>query len=250
MSFLVRRSMHRLFRPYAATIDLIDAPSPGVCYDYQCALMSLPFLFGTTVDTTPGDCPYLFAEPALVAKWKAAIGESGLKVGICWQGNPGRPIDFGRSIPLALFAPLASVPGIRLVSLQRFHGLEQLSALPDGMAVETLGPDFDACPGFEETAAAMACLDLVVSCDTSIAHAAGALGRPVWIALKYASEWRWLHDRQDSLWYPTARLYRQTIRHDWRPVLTRIADDAAKIFAPASLPAGIHVCPGVESTST
>ena len=198
--------------------------------------MSLPGILGTTLENAPGDVPYLFAEPALVAKWRARIGETGVKIGLCWQGSPRQPIDIGRSIPLALFAPLANIPGVRLISLQRNHGLEQLSNLPAGMAVETLEPDFDASPGFEETAAVMACLDLVISCDTSVAHGAGALGRPVWIALKYASEWRWRHDRADSIWYPTARLYRQRIRNDWRPVLHEMTANVARIFALALPP--------------
>jgi len=234
VSFLVRRSLHRLFAPYAATIHLLDAPPPGVIFDYQCALMSLPGALGTTLENAPGDVPYLFAEPALVAKWRARIGQTGVKIGLCWQGSPRQPIDIGRSIPLALFAPFAKIPGVRLISLQRNHGLELLSNLPSGMEVEMLGPDFDTSPGFEDTVAVMACLDLVISCDTSVAHAAGALGRPVWIALKYASEWRWRHDRTDSIWYPTARLYRQSVRNDWGPVLDEMAEDVARIFTLAT----------------
>ncbi len=243
VAFLVRHSLRRLFSPYAAIIALLEAPPPGARFDYQCALMSLPGVLGTTLETTPGDVPYLFAEPALVAKWRAAIGEAGVKIGLCWQGSVGRPIDVGRSLPLAAFEPLSRLPGVRLISLQRHHGVEQLSTLPAGMDVETLGPEFDASPGFEDTAAVMACLDLVISCDTSVAHAAGALGRPVWVALKQASEWRWRHDRADSAWYPTARLYRQSVRNDWRPVMQRIAADAAQAFAPAAAYAGVDVPP-------
>ena len=121
-------------------------------------------------------------------------------------------------------APLARVPGVTLISLQQNAGTEQLAELPAGMAVATQGDAFDAGPdGFVDTAAVMASLDLVVTSDTSIAHLAGALGRPVWIALRHVPDWRWMLDRGDSPWYPTARLFRQRRPGDWSEVAERMA---------------------------
>jgi hypothetical protein len=148
----------------------------------------------------------------------------GFKVGIGWQGNPKGAIDRGRSIPLAQFATLSQVPDVRLISLQRTHGLDQLERLPPGMTVETLGAFDEGDDAFLDTAAIMQNLDLVVTSDTAIAHLAGALGRPVWVALKHVPDWRWMLDRSDSPWYPTMRLFRQTARGQWESVFASIAD--------------------------
>jgi hypothetical protein len=129
-------------------------------------------------------------------------------------------IDIGRSFPLTHFEGLSKIPGVRLISLQKNAGVEQLRELPAGMSVETLGDEFDAGPdAFLDTAAAMESLDLVIASDTAVAHLAGALGRPVWVALKYVPDWRWLLDRADSPWYPTMRLFRQKRRATGRRCL-------------------------------
>ncbi len=140
------------------------------------------------------------------------------RVGICWQGNPAVRIDPERSVPLARFAPLAAVPGVRLVSLQKGHGLDQLPVLP---GIETLGPDGPA--SFVATAAAMQALDLVVTSDTAVAHLAGALGRPVWLATSFVPDWRWGLTGETCPWYPTMRLFRQPTRGDWNAVFAAMA---------------------------
>ena len=186
--------------------------------DLICPLMSLPARTGAAIPTV---VPYLTAEPERVARWRDRIGPAGFKIGIAWQGNPGRTEDLGRSIKLREFAPLAALPGVRLIGLQKNDGIEQLA---DGPPVETLGADFDAGPdGFLDTAAAMMSLDLVITSDTSIAHLAGALGRPVWVALRKVPDWRWQLGREDSPWYPTMRLFRQTERDDWTPIFAAMA---------------------------
>ena len=120
---------------------------------------------------------------------------------------------------------MASVPGVRLISLQKHDGTDQLAP---GMTIETLGDDFDSGPdGFIDTAAVMMNLDLVITSDTAIAHLAGALGRPTWVALRAVPDWRWLLERTDSPWYPTVRLFRQTARDDWRPVFAAMRDALA-----------------------
>ena len=139
-----------------------------------------------------------------------------------WQGNPDPAADRARSFALTALAPLAGVSGARLISLQKGFGSEQIASAP--FAIESLGESFDAGEdAFVDTAAAMAHLDLVVSCDTSVAHLAGALARPAWIALKFDAEWRWMRDRDDSPWYPTARLFRQKFAGDWDGVFGAMA---------------------------
>src|SRR5262249_31523309 len=154
-----------------------------VHFDRHCHLMSLPLAFGTTLETVPAEVPYLTVEPARIERWRRELGAHGFKIGICWQGSPGK--DVARSFPLAALADLAGLPGVRLISLQKATGTEQLAELPDGMRVETLGQAFDAgLDAFLDSAAVIECLDLVVTCDTAMAHLAGALARPVWLALK------------------------------------------------------------------
>jgi hypothetical protein len=124
-----------------------------------------------------------------------------------------------RSFPLAELAPIAALPGVRLISLQKLDGLEQLAGLPAGMTVETLGDDFDAGDNsFVDSAAAMQALDLVISCDTAVAHLAGALGRPCWTALKHRPEWRWNLEGDSTPWYPGMVLFRQAANGDWASV--------------------------------
>lgn len=180
----VPRPLARLLAGLAGVEAIVAEGDPLPAFDLHCPLMSLPGLFGTTVETIPASVPYLAAELARVALWRARLPPGDLRIGIHWQGNPSGKVDRGRSAPLANFAPLALVPGVRLISLQKYHGLDQLDRLPAGMTVETLGPDFDAGPGaFLDTAAVMTSLDLVISTDTAIVHLAGALGRPVWVPI-------------------------------------------------------------------
>jgi hypothetical protein len=194
----------------------------GTPFDFHCAILSLPLWFDTDALSIPNQVPYLKAEPNLVARWKARIGEYGFKIGIAWQGNPSGKIDQGRSIPVAEFGPLSRLSGVRLISLQKQHGLDQLAGLPPHARIEVLD-DFDGGPdAFIDTAAVMENLDLIITSDTAIAHLAGALARPTWVALKYVPDWRWLLNRNDSPWYPTMRLFRQETAGDWKFVFSTI----------------------------
>ena len=225
VDFLVPRKLHWLMRTLSGRVRLIDAVPADARYDCQCALMSLPARFATDLATIPAHVPYLAAQPSRVSEWKARIGESGFKIGVSWQGASwqGGIAIAGRSFPLSALESVAHVPGVRLISLQKNEGAEQLATLPEGMQVETLG-DFDSgADAFADTAAAMECLDLIVSCDTSIAHLAGALARPVWIALKHVPEWRWMLEGERSPWYPSMRLFRQTRPGDWGGVFAAMA---------------------------
>jgi tetratricopeptide (TPR) repeat protein len=200
----------------------LDEPLPA--FDVFAPLTSLPRFLGTTLDTVPARVPYLSPDPSLREHWQTWLGDApGLKVGIAWQGNPRHLNDRNRSAPLTALAPLSRVAGVRLFSLQSGYGSEQLAG--DPIPVTALS---DGLLDFAEVAAIMTCLDLVISVDTVVAHLAGALAVPVWIALSYTADWRWFTERQDSPWYPTARLFRQTERGCWEPVFERIASALAR----------------------
>ena len=192
----------------------------GERIDMQIPIMNLPEAFGTRLDTIPNQVPYLRVEPELVATWRDRLSGDGFKVGLVWAGNPGYVNDKQRSCDLGtLIGPLRSVPGVRLFSLQVGQRREALEG-PEGEGIVDLAPDLT---DFAETAAALCCLDLVICVDTSVAHLAGALARPVWIMLPFAADWRWLEGREDSPWYPTARLFRQRAGEgDWRGVSARL----------------------------
>jgi len=212
-----------------AEIISIDGSPPD--FDYQVSVMSFPFAFRTVLETIPADIPYLAAEPELVSKWKDKIGDSGFKIGIAWQTSaPGAGV--GKSFPLRQYAGLSKIPGVRLISLHRQDEAGPMNDLPEGMVVEQLGADFDGgADAFIDSAAVMQCLDLVIAPDTSIAHLAGALGRPAWLALKYVGEWRWLLDRSDSPWYPTMRLFRQPASGDWDGLFADMQTELAALMA-------------------
>lgn len=220
LSLLQQRGASVAFHGYPMLRALLQTSAPGLTYvdgdakpedfDFQVASMSLPAKFGTRVDTIPANVPYFQAEPDRVAKWKEQIGEHGFKIGINWQGNPSGKIDEGRSAPLKQFLRFADVPGVRIVSMQKNHGLEQLDDVPSHIKIHMLGDDFDTGKdAFLDTLAVLANLDLVVTTDTSLAHVTGGFAMPTFVALKEHPDWRWMLDRDDSPWYPHHRLFRQ-----------------------------------------
>jgi len=206
--------------------EIVPAGSEPALFDYHAALLSMPLAFKTEVATIPAAIPYLRAEPEQVRRMRQRIGDTGFKVGLCWQGSY---IAGARSFPLHALEGISRLPGVRLISLQKSDGVEQLDSLPDGMRVETLGGDFPK--DFTDTAAAMEALDLIISCDTSVAHLAGALGRPAWVALRHAPDWRWLLERKDSPWYSSLRLFRQPAPGDWAGLFDEIKARLAAILA-------------------
>jgi tetratricopeptide (TPR) repeat protein len=208
---------------------LVAQKSPLPPFDVHAPLLSLPLLFGTELATVPAEVPYLRADHRLVEHWRdelARVAGAGIRVGIAWQGNPRSADDRRRSLPLEHFEPLARVPGLTLISLQKGPGREQIDRLNDRFAVTDLGAQLDETSGpFMDTAALMKSLDLVVTSDTVIAHLGGALAIPVWVALPFIPEWRWLLNRVDSPWYPTMRLFRQTETGNWHELFERIAGE-------------------------
>jgi hypothetical protein len=187
--------------------------------------LSLPRILNTTLATVPADIPYLRANAKLVDRWQRQLARHrGFKIGIVWQGNPRYARDRQRSLRLTHFARLGRMEGICLISLQKGPGTEQLHEGEDRSDVIDLSNQLDMSTGaFMDTAAVMKNLDLVVASDTAVAHLAGALGVPVWLALSYVPDWRWLLDREDSPWYPSMRLFRQTQSGDWNGVFERMA---------------------------
>ncbi len=224
----------------AADLGIDQLVLPGMeppPFDVASPLLSLPGLLETTLENTPQDVPYLQADPALVEAWREQIeGLSGFRVGIAWQGKKQYPDDRWRSIPLAQFAPLARVENVTLISLQKGDGAEQVQSV-DFPIVDWTDEMDNRCGPFMDTAAIVSQLDLVVTCDSAIAHLAGALGVPVWLALSTASDWRWFRDREDSPWYPTARLFRQQSLGDWNELFERMAAALAETTGTRILPA-------------
>jgi hypothetical protein len=200
--------------------------------DLRIGLLSLPGVMGTTLVNIPADVPYLSADPGLVEHWRGVLADTNrFKVGIAWQGSTTNESDRLRSIPLAHFAPLDQA-NVELVSLQKGFGSEQLAAVAGEFRVRDFGDALDGQRGaFMDTAAIMKNLDLVITSDTATAHLAGALGVRVWVALPTAADWRWMYDRQDSPWYPTMRLVRQTSFDDWSGVFARLAEDLRQLAA-------------------
>ncbi len=219
-------AIERLVRTCPGIEAVVPRGEPLPPHDFETPIASVPFRLGLALGSIPGTVPYLAADPALVAAARARIGRGGLAVGIAWQGNPVFPQDCYRSMPLAQFGPLARIPGMRLFSLQKGHGAEQLASAP--FPVEDLGAALDPSGGaFTDSAAAMMALDLVIVSDSAVAHVAGALGRPVWVILPLTPDWRWLLGRDDTPWYPTMRLYRQQRLGEWDEPFGRIARDLA-----------------------
>jgi Flp pilus assembly protein TadD len=193
-----------------------------------CALSSLPRLAGTTLQTIPAPIPYLRADPAKLAAWNERL--SGLapagyrRIGIVWAGRPTHVNDRNRSTTLATLAPLAELPRLALISLQKGPAQAQIGAYWGRAPLVNLGPEI---ADFGDTMAIIEGLDLIVTIDTAVAHLAGAMGRTVWLMLPFAPDWRWLLDRADSPWYPTARLFRQPAPRQWGPVIAEIVGGIA-----------------------
>ena len=191
-------------------------------YDLHCPMLSLPHSFATTLQTVPAQTPYLRADANKTAGWRARLTGAGLRVGVVWAGasrsamTEAHAMDARRSLPADALALLAGIPGVLLVSLQKDQAPPAWPGMLDPMG---------ECADFDDTAAVVAGLDLVIAVDTAVAHLAGALGRPVWLLSRYDACWRWLHGRRDSPWYPGLRLYRQAAPGEWAPVLASLAAD-------------------------
>lgn len=192
-------------------------------FDVHCPMMSLPFTFGTTLETIPPPAPLLSADPATVNKWKTLVGpdDGSLRIGIAWAGNKEHKNDRNRSMPLRTLAPLGQIPGVRFFSLQVGDRASEAKDPSSGLRLLDRSADLT---DFAETAGLIANLDLVISVDTVVVHLAGAMGKPVWTLLPFVPDWRWLMKRDDTPWYPSMKLFRQPKRGDWASVMQNVAN--------------------------
>jgi len=206
-------ALRRLCAPFSEWAVLIDRDAPIPPHELQIPMASFPLAFRTTLESVPARIPYLAPDPRLAREWADRIGleGAGLRVGLAWAGNPVQGSEPRRGVGLAACMPLLDVPGVRWFSLQVGPRAADLAQAPPGRIIDLA----DAITDYADTAAAIAQLDLVISSDTSVVHLAGALGKPVWVLLMFAADWRWLRGRSDSPWYPSARLFRQPRAGDW-----------------------------------
>jgi hypothetical protein len=229
MILVTHRRLFGLIRTMGLDIELRPMDEAGTVagVDAWTPLLSLPMALGAGAADLAMRQSYLKADPTRIERWRAGLAVSSFKVGIAWQGNPKAPVDANRSAPLSALAPLAAIPGVQLISLQRDAGAEQLGSAAFDARVIRMPSDFDAGPdAFLDTAALMMSLDLVVTVDTAVAHLAGALGRPAAVALSaHDADWRWIPGRGRSPWYPSLRLFRQPERGDWFGAFAQIAEE-------------------------
>jgi tetratricopeptide (TPR) repeat protein/precorrin-6B methylase 2 len=232
-------------------IDEVAAEGPLPAFDFRIALLSIPRVLGTTLATIPAHVPYVKVRPDYVNKWRPRISATNrLKVGLVWSGNQKHPRNRLRSMKLEQLEGLGSIEGVQLYSLQKSEtAVAEIAA--SKLDIVDLGKDFE---NFRDTAAAMSLLDLVISVDTSVAHLAGALGRPTWVMVSEPPDWRWLLEGERTPWYPSVRLFRQRERNRWKAVVNRVEDALRQLAAsdtrepsPSSIEVPVVQIEGVRS---
>jgi tetratricopeptide (TPR) repeat protein len=228
--FETRKALIGLFKNRPEIDELIVFSTdrqPAAEFDLYVPLASLPGIFSTTLEHLPATVPYIFADRGKSARWKERLNTGGIKVGLVWAGTNTDP---RRACALKWLKSLSDMAGVHLYGLQKGIAAEQIEAegLPQGMQMINLGQEFE---DFTDTAAVIENLDLVISIDTSVAHLAGAMGKPVWVMLPYVADWRWFLNRDDSPWYPTMRLFRQSEPGNWQSVGQRIAAELKKYIS-------------------
>ncbi|HEX3917704.1 MAG TPA: tetratricopeptide repeat protein [Caulobacteraceae bacterium] len=234
VTVLARPELVTLFRTLPG-IEVTGALSPASAFDFQVPLMDLPHRLGTTLQTIPGETPYLFADRSKAGRWAERLRAEGdlTHVGLVWAGHArwhdpaALASDRRRSMALAQLEPLGRVPGVHFYSLQKGEPASQAVAAPFPLTDWTAD-----LADFADTAALVQALDLVITVDTAVAHLAGALGKPVWVLSRFAGCWRWLNGREDSPWYPTARIFHQRAPGAWDEVAARVAAELA-VFKPS-----------------
>src|SRR5579875_1555358 len=221
----VHAELKTLLEPLEGVAAVIARGEPLPAYDVFCPLGSLPLAFKTEATTIPADIPYLHARDARLARWRPRLAAlTGKRVAFAWAGNPRHANDRNRSIDFAQLAPLFAVPGVSFVSIQRELRAGDAARLADEPKVLHLG---DALEDMDDTAAVLALCDLLIAVDTSVAHLAGAMGRPLWVLLPFSPDWRWTAQGERTPWYPQARLFRQRAPGDWPDVIARVAQALA-----------------------
>ena len=228
--FEVPRQLLRLLSSLKGTQRIVALQEVLPDFNLHCPLLSLPRIFGTTLETIPRNVPYLAADATQIAAWRERLsGLPGRRIGLTWASNPDPAQDEAglrdrrqKSMTLDHLAPLAEVTGVSFVSLQKGDAAAQVRRPPPGLVIHDWTDELE---DFADTAALIEALDLVISVDTSVAHLAGALGKTVWLVNRFDSDWRWLQAREDSPWYPTMRIFRQPAAGDWDAVVARVAEE-------------------------
>jgi len=217
------------------TVITFDEKLPESNCDFWSSLLSLPYYCNTRIDSIPANIPYLHAPSDLIEKWASRLPDKTFRVGLAWKGSELFENDAERSLPsLKILAPLWAIPGITFISLQKGSGESDSAYPPGGLKLLDLGPELH---NFADTAAVISNLDMVICVDTAVAHLTGALGKPCWVMLpEYKTDWRWLKNRPDSPWYPSAmRLFRQTTIGNWTTVVNQLADALGQLIHNAHL---------------
>ncbi|MGA2982361.1 MAG: tetratricopeptide repeat protein [Terriglobia bacterium] len=215
----VQPQLRRLLSGTDGATEVVSRGETLPEFAWQCSLLSLPLAFRTELNSIPARVPYVYPDPALVEVWRHRLEGNTRRIGLAWGGNPSHHRDRLRSIPLEHLAPLMKVAGTTFYSLQLGPGSEQVKQMPPDVRLIDLSAELK---DFADTAAIVANLDLVISIDSSVAHLAGAMDKPLWIMLNKGCDWRWFLGREDSPWYPTARLFRQTTAGGWQEVVNLI----------------------------
>ena len=216
----VARPMKTLMQGIQGVDRVLDRDEVIPEYHFYINLLSLPRIFATGLETIPADIPYIRADSERAKRWLTRLREDdALKVGLVWAGNAVHPNDRFRSMDLSMLGPILQVAGVRFVSLQKGPAAEMAGMVPKQADWLDIGRELE---DFSDTAAVISQLDLVICVDTAVAHLAGALGKPVWVMVAQPADFRWLEGREDSPWYPTMRLFRQSQRDDWTEVIERV----------------------------
>lgn len=227
VSLICPKELKSLLKNSKSLHEIIEYGEQLPDFDTYCPLLSLPFIFRTNLETIPTNIPYLNADTELIQKWKCKqqSDASHFKVGLVWSGNPKNVKLAYKSSKLSDFSSLSKLKNVSFYSLQKGDALQEAKNHPKGMKFINY---MNMADDFSQTAALIMTLDLVISVDTAVAHLSGALGKPVWTLLPFESDWRWMLGREDSPWYPTMKLYRQSFPGDWTSVITDIAKDLSK----------------------
>jgi hypothetical protein len=222
----VENPLQELMSSLAGTTQIIIKGNALPDFDLQCPLLSLPLALGTRLETIPAATPYLRAPEEALKNWQGRLGPKARpRIGLAWSGNPKHKNDKNRSISLRSLLPLLDIEAT-FVSLQKGVRPDDSMVLREHDDILDFG---DTVKDFSDIAALISHMDLVISVDTSVAHLAGALAKPVWILLPFIPDWRWLLDRDDSPWYPTARLFRQDDTRGWDSVIMRVHEALSKV---------------------
>jgi tetratricopeptide (TPR) repeat protein len=223
VTLAVQPPLRRLLSSLVGVDEVVHEDTMSGSFDLQCPLMSLPLAFGTRLNTIPGNTPYLFASPEKLSQWSQELRSLQRPlVGLAWAGNPQQGNDENRSIEVQSLSPLLALPGLSFVGLQKDLRQGDDGWLAQFPHVLNVGPRLQ---DFDDTAAVISQLDVIISVDSAVAHAAGALGVPVWLLLAFAADWRWLLQRTDSPWYPAMRLFRQEAIGDWPATIERVKQE-------------------------